>query len=145
HDAVAAQVVIPRHLACHALLRTATGVPGRDRPTVGLDDVSITLRFVACLSAMSMTAATWMDSANADVPALKAVAARARRSLEKFDRASRQTDWLHPVTLNEEIRQGVAPCTRDLASTWSEGVPKRDVELSGRGKWLTPPIPHRVS
>ena len=128
HDAVAAQVVIPRLLACHTSLRTPTGESLGGRPTLGLDDVSNTLRFVACLSAMSTTAATWMDSADADVPVLEAVAARARRSLQKFDQAVRQTDWLHPVTINEETWQSAAPCTRELAATWSDGVTKRDVE-----------------
>lgn len=126
-DAVAAQIVIPRLLACHALLRTASGESCGERRTLVLDDVSNMLRFVACLSALAATAATWMESADADIPALDAVAARARRSLGKFDQLGEKTDWLDPVSMDEETWQDVAPCIRGLAAIWSGGGGMRDV------------------
>ncbi len=127
YDTVAAQIVIPRLLACHAVLRTASGESGGERRTLALDDVSNMLCGAACLSAMVATAATWMKPADADIPALDAVAARARRRLGKFDQSGEKTDWLDPVSIDQETWQDVAPYTRGLAAVLSEGGTMGDV------------------
>ncbi len=116
-DGVAAQVVVPPLLAYHATLRTASGKSPGDLRTRGLDDVSNTLRSFACLAALGITAAAWMDSPDSDIPDLDAVAACARQRLRKFDMTGRETGWFDLVVIDERIWQGVAPITRGLAAT----------------------------
>ncbi len=47
--------------------------------------------------------------------------------VRKTWRRGQATDWLHPVTIDNEMWQDVAPYTQDVAAIRSEGVAKRDV------------------